>query len=187
MTETKNPWTTLEVRPVYENPWIKVDEHQVLNPAGNPGIYGCVHFKNCALGIVPVDEHGYTWLVGQWRYTLQAWSWEIPEGGGPVGEDVLISAQRELMEETGITAGQWTLISKLHLSNSVSDEVGFIFLAQQLTFGSTAREDTEADMRLRKLKLSEALQMVEQGLITDSMSIIGLWGAAGRLGISSYG
>lgn len=177
MNEQRNPWSTLSVHPIYDNPWIKVDEHQVLNPAGKPGIYGCVHFKNFALGIVPVDQEGYTWLVGQWRYMLETWSWEIPEGGGPRQEDVLSSAQRELLEETGITATKWTPLSKVHLSNSVSDEVGFIFLAQELVFGNTAREDTEADMRVRRLKLTEAVDMVDQGLITDSISVIGLMAA----------
>lgn len=177
MQTNENPWTTLSTRPIYENPWIKVDEHQVLNPAGNPGIYGSVHFKNFAIGIVPLDEDGYTWLVGQWRYMLKTWSWEIPEGGGPLDVDILVSAQRELLEETGIKADNWTELHKIHLSNSVSDEVGYIFLAQSLSFGLAEREDTEADMRMKRLKLTEAVAWVGQGLITDSMSIIGLLSA----------
>ncbi len=177
MNTNGNPWTTLSKRPIYENPWIKVDEHQVINPAGKPGIYGSVHFKNFAIGIVPIDEDGYTWLVGQWRYMLNAWSWEIPEGGGPLDVDILVSAQRELLEETGILADKWTELRKTHLSNSVSDEVGYIFLAQSLSFGSALREDTEADMRVQRLKLADAVAMVDKGLITDSMSIIGLLAA----------
>jgi hypothetical protein len=102
MKESKddNPWTTLSSKPVYENPWILVEEHQVINPAGGKGIYGKVHFKNKAIGIVALDDQKNTWLVGQFRYPLNEWSWEIPEGGGPIGADVLLSAKRELKEET---------------------------------------------------------------------------------------
>ncbi|MEM6723516.1 MAG: NUDIX hydrolase, partial [Bacteroidota bacterium] len=106
----ENPWTKLSEALQYDNPWIRITEHQVLNPNGNPGIYGVVHFKNVAIGIVPLDEEYNTWLVGQYRYTLEQYSWEIPEGGGPLGTDPLKSAKRELLEETGITAKEWTNI-----------------------------------------------------------------------------
>lgn len=159
---------------VYDNAWINVEEHQVINPAGKPGIYGKVHFKNKAIGIVPLDEDGYTWLVGQWRYTLNEWSWEIPEGGGPLADDELLSAKRELREETGLEAQQWLLLQRVHLSNSVSDEEGFVFLAEQLTHEQAALEDTEADMKVWRLPLAEALALVYEGKITDSLSVIGL-------------
>src|SRR5882672_4877860 len=125
--KSKNPWKTLSSEKIYENPWIKVEEHQVINPAGGKGIYGKVHFKNIAIGIIPLDAQGNTWLVGQHRYVLDEWSWEIPEGGGPIKKNILDSAKRELKEETGLTARKWTQLMKIHLSNSVSDEVGFIF------------------------------------------------------------
>ena len=105
--ETHNPWQVLSSAVQYENPWISVREDQVLNPAGGPGIYGVVSMKNKAIGIIPVDAGGYTWLVGQYRYPLSEYSWEIPMGGGPVALDVLESAQRELREETGFTARRW--------------------------------------------------------------------------------
>jgi 8-oxo-dGTP pyrophosphatase MutT (NUDIX family) len=171
---TKNPWTTLSGEVRYDNPWINVTEFQVLNPSGGKGIYGKVHFKNKAIGVIPVDDQGNTWLVGQFRYTLNAFSWEIPEGGGPDGTDPLDSAKRELREETGLTAGKWTLISRLHTSNSVTDEEGFIFLAEDLTSGKSDLEDTEADLQTRKIPLKEAIDLVLRGDITDSMSIIGL-------------
>lgn len=177
-SDQKNPWTTLSVREIYENKWIKVDEFQVINPAGGPGIYGKVHFKNKAIGIVPYDEQGNTWLVGQWRYTLGEWSWEIPEGGGSADEEPLMSAKRELREETGLTADEWTLIQRTHLSNSVSDEEGFLFLAEGLTQGKGELEETEADLRVWKLSFKEALQMVLDGRITDSLSVVGLLAAA---------
>lgn len=176
--DQKNPWTTLSVREIYENRWIKVDEHQVINPSGNNGIYGTVHFKNKAIGIIPVDESGNTWLVGQWRFTLNAWSWEIPEGGGAFDVDPLLSAKRELKEETGLSAANWKMIQRTHLSNSVSDEEGFIFLAEGLTQGNSELEETEADMKVWKLPLGEALQMVIDGKITDSLSVMGLFAVA---------
>lgn len=170
----KNPWTTLEARDVYDNRWINLTEYQVINPAGKQGIYGKVHFKNKAVGIVPVDHQGYTYLVGQHRYTLNAWSWEIPEGGGPLGTDPLDSAKRELREETGLSASQWTVLQTVHLSNSVSDEEGIIYLAEGLQTGEASLEDTEADLKVWRLPVAEALQMVEEGKITDSLSVIGI-------------
>lgn len=174
----ENPWTTLSVKEIYDNPWIKLDEHQVINPSGGRGIYGKVHFKNKAIGIVPYDEQGNTWLVGQWRYTIAAWSWEIPEGGGGPQEEPLVAAKRELREETGLTATNWTLIQRTHLSNSVSDEEGFIFLAEGLTEGKSEPEETEADLQVWKLPFREALQMVLDGKITDSLSVMGILATA---------
>jgi 8-oxo-dGTP pyrophosphatase MutT (NUDIX family) len=177
-SDHKNPWTTLSIREVYENRWIKVDEHQVINPSGGQGIYGKVHFKNKAIGIVAVDEKDNTWLVGQWRYVLEEWSWEIPEGGGSFEENPLDSAKRELREETGLAASRWKMIQRTHLSNSVSDEEGFIFLAEGLSQGNSELEETEADMKVWKLPLREAVQMVIDGKITDSLSVMGLLAVA---------
>ncbi len=181
--ELPNPWKTLNKREVYDNPWINVEEHQVLNPAGRNGIYGKVHFKNRAIGIIPLDAWGNTWLVGQYRYVVDAWSWEIPEGGGAIHESVLDAAKRELIEETGLTATDWTEIAAVHLSNSVSDEVGYVYLAERLTEGNTLREETEADMQIKKLPLQRAVAMVLEGEITDSLSMIGLLKLARLKGI----
>jgi 8-oxo-dGTP pyrophosphatase MutT (NUDIX family) len=176
MKESKhdNPWTTLSNKLVYENPWILVEERQVINPAGGKGIYGKVHFKNKAIGIVALDNENNTWLVGQFRYPLNEWSWEIPEGGGPLGSDVLSSAKRELKEETGLTARHWSEIGRMHLSNSVSDEEAFVFLAEGLEPGEAELEETEADLKVRKLPFSEALEMVMRGDITDSLTVMGI-------------
>lgn len=181
--EMRNPWTTLSGEEKYENPWIRVTEYQVLNPSGGSGIYGKVHFKNKAIGVIPIDNAGNTWLVGQYRYTLNEFHWEIPEGGGPLHETPLAAAQRELQEETGLTAGRWTLLTRLHTSNSVTDEEGFIFLAEALTEGERALEETEADLKMRKLPLREAVKMVMDGEITDSLSMIGLLKVARLKGI----
>lgn len=170
----KNPWTTLSGREVYENPWINLTEYQVINPSGKPGIYGKVHFKNIAVGIVPIDREGYIYLVGQYRYAVSAWSWEIPEGGGPLGTDPLATAQRELKEETGMTARRWSLLQRVHLSNSVSDEEGVIYVAEDLSPGQRALEETEAGMQIKKILLHDAIQMVHNGEITDSLSVLGI-------------
>ncbi len=179
----KNPWTTISSKEVYQNPWIKVEEDQVINPSGGEGLYGKVHFKNTAIGIIPLDDENNTWLVGQHRYVLNEWSWEIPKGGGPIGKTILESAQRELMEETGLKAKQWTEILKAHLSNSVSDEVGYVFLAQELSASNHQREATEADMKVWKLSFAKALEMVMQGKITDSLSVMGILKTAKILGL----
>ncbi len=179
----KNPWTTLSGEVKYDNPWITVTEYQVLNPAGGKGIYGKVHFKNKAIGIIPLDRDFNTWLVGQYRYTLNQWHWEIPEGGGALERDPVESAKRELQEETGLTASTWTEIVHLHTSNSVTDEEGHIFLAEDLTQGTSALEETEADMQVRKVPFTEALRMVLAGEITDSMSVMGILKVARMKGV----
>ena len=171
--ETHNPWQTLSTEVKYNNPWISVREDQVLNPGGGQGIYGVVSMKNKALGIVPIDADGNTWLVGQYRYPLNEYSWEIPMGGGLIEHDILESAQRELKEETGLTAALWTRIARLHTSNSVTDEEGFVFLAEELTQGDLEPEETE-DLRLWKLPLAEAIRMVMDDRITDGITVAGL-------------
>lgn len=178
---TENPWKTQSVKTVYENPWIKLEEHQVITPAGKEGIYGKVHFKNRAMAIVPIDQDGNTWLVGQFRYTLDEYSWEIPMGGGPIDQDLLESAKRELKEETGLSASKWTELMKIHTSNSVTDEWGLIYLAEDLSEGETEFEDTEV-LQIKKLPFQEALDMVMKGEITDSISVAGLLMAARILG-----
>jgi 8-oxo-dGTP pyrophosphatase MutT (NUDIX family) len=170
----KSPWTTLSGEEKYDNRWINVTEYQVINPGGGRGIYGKVHFKNKAIGVIPVDGEGNTWLVGQFRYTLNEFHWEIPEGGAPLSEPPLEAAKRELKEETGLTAKKWTQIARLHTSNSVTDEEGFVFLAEDLEHGESQLEETEADLKVMKLPLKKAIEMVKQGTITDSMSMIGL-------------
>jgi len=170
----RGDWTLLDQREVYGNPWIRVTEHQVLNPAGNAGIYGVVHFRTLAIGIVAVEDNGDIWLVGQHRFPLDAYSWEIPEGGAPLTEDPLTGARRELKEETGIEALTWREIGRLHLSNSVSDEAGIIYLATDLQHGQAEPEETEA-LRLRRMPAAEAYQMAKRGELTDSMTVAGLY------------
>lgn len=177
-----NNWVTQQSKTVYENPWIQVEHRDVLTPAGTPGIYGVVKFKNKAIGIVPIDDEGFIYLVGQYRYPLGEYSWEIPEGGGSLGEDALDTAKRELKEETGLAADEWRYLGRIHTSNSVTDEEGFIYLAQALQQGDAEPEETE-ELRVRKIPLSEAVEMVMRSEITDSISICGILMAARTLGI----
>ncbi len=177
-----NPWKTLSEKEVYSNPWIKISHHEVINPSGGKGIYGVVSFRNKAIGVVPVDDELHTYLVGQFRYTLNEYSWEIPEGGGPEGEEPAITAVRELREETGLQAGSLELLGKIHTSNSVTDEVGYLFLAKDLKQLDSSPEETE-DITVRRIPLAQAVQMVESGEITDSLSMTGILLAARRFGI----
>jgi 8-oxo-dGTP pyrophosphatase MutT (NUDIX family) len=170
MDESVNPWKITDQREVYQNPWIGLTEYQVINPSGGEGIYGKIHFKNCAIAIIPLDDDFNTWLVGQYRFTLNQYSWEIPEGGAPEGEHPLEAAKRELLEETGLKAEQWQVIQTLHLSNSVSDEFGIIYLAQQLSQHQSCPEETE-QLAIKKMNFEEAYRLVLDGTITDSLSV----------------
>lgn len=173
MKATDNPWKTIKITEVYDNPWITLTHEDVIIPNGKKGIYGKVHFKNYAVGIIPVDENNNTWLVGQFRYALNEYSWEIPEGGALIPMDPLEAAKKELAEEVGLQAKKWKLIAKLHNSNSVTDEVAFIFVAKDLSETYAEPDETEV-IEVKKLPLHEAIQMVLNGQITDSMSVAGL-------------
>jgi 8-oxo-dGTP pyrophosphatase MutT (NUDIX family) len=179
-----NPWTTVSSRSIYDNPWIRVREDQVLRPDGQPGIYGVVEFKNLAVGILPVDADGRIWMVGQYRYPLKAYSWEIPEGGCSPSETPESTAHRELREETGLIAGRMELVATSHLSNSVSDEQAYLFRASDLTQGPDEPEGSER-ITVRRLGWDEAWEMLRRGEITDSMTVISLlYEAVRRIGAS---
>ena len=166
----ENPWKIVSEKEVYDNPWINLTEYQVINPSDKPGIYGKVHFKNLAIGIVVLDEDMHTYLVGQYRFPLNQYSWEIPEGGGILGIDPLDSAKRELLEETGLKAKNWIEIQRLHLSNSVTDELSILYLARNLQQFEAEPEETE-QLQVKKIPFKQAYEMVCNGQITDAMSV----------------
>ena len=173
-TQARNDaWQTESAAVVYENPWITVSHHQVITPGGTEGIYGVVSFKNHAVGILPIDEKGGTWLVRQSRYPHDAYTWEIPEGGAPKGESLLNAAMRELQEETGLEAKHWQTWMELQTSNSVTDECATIYLAEGLSQGDAALESSE-DITVKYLPIKEAVAMVNRGEIVDAMSVAAL-------------
>ncbi len=168
-----NPWQTLSSQKIYDNPWIGITEHQVINPSGGNGIYGEVHFKNFAIGIIAIDTDDQIFMVGQYRFPLKQYSWELPEGGGPLNEDPLDSAKRELLEETGLVAKEWKEVLRMHLSNSVSDELGILYLANNFEQFAPQPEETE-QLEVKKLPFEDAYQMVIKGEITDSLTVAGV-------------
>jgi len=173
MDETKNPWTVLQRATVYENEWIRVEHHEVLGPSGKPGVYGTVHFKNQATGVVPIDENGNVILVGQYRFPLRAYSWEIPEGGGSQSAPALESAQRELREECGLSAKRWIEILGMDLSNSVSDERSTAFLAWELSEAPAQPDETEK-LQVAVVPFWEAVERAKRGEIRDAISVAAL-------------
>jgi 8-oxo-dGTP pyrophosphatase MutT (NUDIX family) len=179
----KNPWSTLSSRLVYDNPWIRLREDQVIRPDGNQGIYGVVHFRNHAVGVIPVDDQGRIWMVGQYRYPIGKYSWEIPEGGGILedNETPEDTARRELVEETGLIAGKLEFLATSHLSNSVSDELAYIFRATELTEGPSRPEGTE-QLQIKVMTWDEVWGLLQRSEITDSMTVIALLHEALRRG-----
>ena len=165
------PWTRHSRRVAYENPWITIWHDEVTRPDGEPGIYGVVHFANLAAGVLVLDDEDRVLLVGQHRYALDEYAWEIPEGGVPAGETALEGARRELVEETGVTATDWRELARVHLSNSVSDELAVLFVASGLTHGVATPDGTE-DLEVRWLPFDEVLAMTLDGRISDVMTVV---------------
>jgi 8-oxo-dGTP pyrophosphatase MutT (NUDIX family) len=168
--EVRGPWRTLSIEERYATPWISVSHHEVVDPSGGRGIYGVIHFKNVAVGIIPLDAELNTWIVGQYRYPIKQYSWEIPEGGGRRDVPPIDSARRELREEVGIEAARWTEVLRMDLSNSASDEEAIIFVAQGLTFHQPEPEATE-DLAMRRLPFRELFEAVMRGEMRDSLTV----------------
>jgi 8-oxo-dGTP pyrophosphatase MutT (NUDIX family) len=170
MNKITGNWTVLSEKSVYENPWISVTEFNVINPSGKAGIYGKVHYKNIAIGVIPIDQYRNIHLVGQYRFVLNKYSIEIPEGGGALNIDPLISAKRELKEELGLSADKWEKILEMHLSNSVSDEFCIVYLASELKSGEPEPDDTE-ELESIIIPFDEAYKKVMNFEITDAISV----------------
>ena len=171
--ETKKigPWRVTAERAAFDNPWLNLIDCRVIHPDGSPGEYGVVRFKNIAVGVLPVDADGTVTLVGQHRFPLDRYSWELPEGGAPLKEDPLDAARRELAEETGLTAQSWMELSRFDVSNSVTDEQAISYLAWDLEAGPAAPEPSEA-LALKRVSFKTLLEMVMSGEITDSLTIV---------------
>jgi 8-oxo-dGTP pyrophosphatase MutT (NUDIX family) len=168
-----NPWKIIDENVEYDNQWISLTHFNVINPSGGKGVYGKVHFKNLAIGVVVLDDEMNTYLVGQYRFPINRYSWEIPEGGCPSHENPLVAAKRELLEEAGLKADKWQVLGTAYLSNSVSDENSIFYLATGLSQHEAEPEETE-QLSLRKVSLRKVMEMVEEGDITDALSIIAL-------------
>ena len=165
------PWRVFSERPVFDNPWINIVDCKVARPDGSPGEYGVVRFKNLAVGVLPIGEDGSVWLVGQHRFPLDRYSWELPEGGGPLDRPPLEAAKRELAEETGLSARSWAELCRFDISNSVTDERARCFLAWDLELGEAAPEPSEA-LTVKRVSFNALLEMVMSGEITDSLTIV---------------
>ncbi len=179
----ESPWKLRSSQLVYDNPWIRLEHQEVITPTGSEGIYGKVHFKNLALAIIPLDEEMNTWIVGQHRHTLNEYSWELPMGGGAFDVEPVVSAQRELKEETGLEASDWSMLMKLHTSNSVTDEVAYVYVARGLTMTKAEFDPTEK-IDIRKLPFRDLFEMVIRGEITDAISVAGILKLEHQLGLS---
>ena len=172
-----NPWVTKTSVQPFENSWFKVIRNEVVHPDGSDGFYTYVDFKRVAVAALPIDEDGNTWLVGQYRYAHNRYEWEIPEGGSDPGEDTKETARRELLEETGLIAGHLEPILEMQLSNSVTNEISVSYIATNLT-ETESNPDPSEKLQVRKLPLSEAIEMVMDGQIVDALSVATLLKAA---------
>lgn len=170
---TDNPWRTHASQEVFDNPYVKIIRHEVTRPSGQPGVYSVINFKRVAVAIIPVDEEGCTWLVGQYRYPHDTYEWEIPEGGAEPGEDPEDCARRELREEAGLIAGTLTPILHMQLSNSTTNEISHSFLATHLALTNSDPDETE-QLAIHRLPLTEAYDMVLRGEIRDALSVASL-------------
>ena len=177
LVERSGPWIRRSRLVAYDNPWITVWHDEVARPDGSPGVYGVVHFANRAVGAVILDDDDRVLLVGQHRYPLDRYSWEIPEGGVPAGEDVLDGARRELREETGIEADGWRELVRFDLSNSISDESGVLFAARARSLEAPSPDPTE-DLAIRWVPFDDAIAMIDRAEIVDAMSIMALQAVA---------
>lgn len=169
-----NPWRRLSSRQIYENPWFTLRDDKVIRPDAKDGSYQVIVAKNLAIGVVPLWDDGSITLVGQFRYALDEYSWEIPEGGGDPAVDPVDSARRELKEETGIVADHYESLGRTHTSNCFMNETGYLYLATGLTQGE-ACPDPEEVLQVRRVLLEEAIAMANDGRITDAMTIVALF------------
>ena len=163
-------WRSHGARLAYDNPWIRVTEHDAEAPTGHRAPYGVVGFKNLAIAVLPLHADGSVTLVGQHRFPHRDYSWELPEGGAPLGEDPLDGAKRELREEAGLQAADWRQVLHMQMSNSVTDEVAFGFIATGLTPAAAAPDET-VSFQVRDVPFRQALDLALSGAMPDMLSV----------------
>ena len=168
--EGGNPWIVKGVAHAFENDWFRIDEHDVIRPDGAKGYYGVIRVRRLAVGVLPIDAGGCVHLVGQWRFPLARYSWEMPEGGAEPGEDARACAERELAEETGLRAREWVQVLEMDLSNSLTDEQAVIFIATDLSPGESDPDPTEV-LKRRQARFLDVLERVADGRIRDTMTV----------------
>jgi 8-oxo-dGTP pyrophosphatase MutT (NUDIX family) len=170
MTPHGRPWRSRASRLVYDNPWISLSEHDAEAPTGHRAPYGVLHFKNLAIAVLPLHDDGTITLVGQHRLPHAGYSWEIPEGGAPLGEEPLDGARRELREEAGLEAAQWREVLRVEMSNSVTDETGVGFIAIGLSEVAAEPDETES-FALARIPFRAALDLAVTGALADMLTV----------------
>lgn len=168
--EDGDPWIVKSAATAFENDWFRVEAHDVLRPDGAPGHYGVVRVRRLAVGVLPIDAKGCINMVGQWRFPLARYSWEMPEGGAEPGEDARACAERELAEETGLRAGTLLKVLEMDLSNSLTDERAVLFIATELSQGEAQPEGTEV-LRRRSAHFLDVLERAVDGRIRDALTV----------------
>jgi 8-oxo-dGTP pyrophosphatase MutT (NUDIX family) len=164
------PWRDLGHEIVHETPWMKVTEHRAIAPTGREAAYGVLRFQNIATGVLPVHPDGTVTLVGQARFARANYSWEMPEGGAPFGEDPLDAVKRELAEEAGLEAASWALALRVEVSNSITDEIGYTWIAWDLKPVPVNPDPTEI-MTIVRVPFLSLLHEIERGAILDSFTV----------------
>lgn len=164
------PWLDRGSTVVHDTPWMRVTQHEVEAPTGKASQYGVLRFKNVATGVLPVHADGTVTLVGQARFARANYSWEMPEGGAPFDEDPLKAVKRELAEEAGLAAASWALALRIEVSNSITDEIGFTWIAWDLTPVPTDPDPTEV-LTIVRVPFTALLKEIERGAIVDSFTV----------------
>jgi 8-oxo-dGTP pyrophosphatase MutT (NUDIX family) len=175
----ESPWRTVGAREVYRNPWLRVTEYSVVRPDGRPGIYGVVD-PGDNVTVVALDTDRRVWLVGEFRYPTQRFDWLVPSGKIEPEEAPEAAARRELAEETGLRAAEWTLLGVYELSNGVSTQVSYLYLARGLEQGAARPEGTER-FQFRQIPLEEAYAQCRSGELRDAPSALAIWRAREHL------